>query len=114
MTSTCKVERITGEVTDPDTAVVTLTRDVVLAQAFCYIPRDPVDATAPRVGDVGVATEQRTALELPWDTTGIRGGDLVTILTSPTPAVVGRVLRVAAVAADEDATALRLSCEEVT
>lgn len=113
MTSTCRVERVTGEATDSN-GLVTQTRDVVLANSFCYLPSDPVDATSPRAGDVAALTEQRTSLQLPWDTTGVRGGDLVTILTARTPANVGRVLRVVAVALDEDATALRLSCEEVT
>lgn len=113
MTSTCTIGRPGADVTNPTTGVVTTPLTAVYAGP-CYLPKDAVDSTSARLADVASVTAQRTALELPWDTTGVAKDDVVTVTGSTSPANAGRVMRVLSVAVDDDATALRISCEELT
>lgn len=73
--------------------------------------RPSAGARVVNAGDTDVPLE-RFDLWLPWDTTGVKVDQVVTMTSSSTPHIVGRRYRVAEVLGGSDAEALKLSVEE--
>lgn len=115
MTSRCTVERTTGETTDATTGIATQTVTPVWSGP-CYLPRQNggLGSRGSRLADVAAMTEQGTVIEVPWDTAGLAVDDVLTVTASPMPANVGRQLRIIGLPIDEEATVLRVACEELT
>lgn len=68
----------------------------------------PADGNAPG----SMSAVDQLEVHVPADTEGIQVGDLVTVVSSPNPAAIGRVLRVASTPTKTLRTAWRLMCED--
>jgi len=114
MTTTCTITRVTGETTNPVTAVITPTT-VTVYSGKCRMQQRSVDPSQEQPGQAFVRLVP-FELQLPVTTsTGIRAEDLVTVTASEhDPDLVGRTFRVTGLAHKEEATARRIRCEEVT
>lgn len=108
MRSTCKVERPTGESTDPLTGAVTVT------YAPVYSGRCRVKAAQPGAqvgGAESTAVVSSTELHTPWNSLALLPGDVLTVLTSDQPRLVGYRARVTGEHVGDDTTAQRVPVE---
>lgn len=115
MVDTCAIQHRTGEVTDPETGVVTPTYTTVYT-GKCRVQRRS-DAGSASQADVGEAALLIGHLEVhvPMAVTAVVADDVVTITASVLdPALVGAVYKVRAVPEKSFQTARRLAVIEVT
>lgn len=113
MVDTCRVERVTGRTTDPDTGEVVTTVEVVYDGPGKLQTQNPYPSE-PNAGE-RVWTLAQTEVHLPMDTSGDVGtDDVVTVSSALDTASVGRTFRVRSAIRKTFQTANRLLVEEVT
>ena len=113
MVDTCRITRVTGTTTDPDTGVVTPGYTLIY-EGVCRVQQRTASA---RPADAGEAYQLLLGLELqlPVAATGIEVSDVAAITASANDAdLVGREFRVRELAHKTEATARRIGVEEVT
>lgn len=114
MVDTCTITRTTGESTNDDTGVVTLTTSAIYT-GRCRIQQSQLGADSTPA-DPGEAYVRLVAfeLQLPMSVTGLRVGDVATITASALdPDLVGRAFNILGLAHKTHATARRLQVQEV-
>lgn len=112
MVDTCTITRADGtETTDPGTGIVTPGGSTIYTGP-CRVQVRALVAQSPEAGEVQLSVGQ-VEMQIPMAVTGVRTGDVATILTAALdPDLVGRRFRVSVPAHKTHATARRLSCTE--
>lgn len=114
MVDTCRITRVTGTVTDPDTGVVTPGYTTIY-EGVCRVQQRSASDARPADAGEAYLVLLRLELQLPNSATGIAVGDTATITASVNDAdLVDREFRVRELAHKSEATARRLGVEEVT
>ena len=112
MLEACIVRRVSGEVTDDHGNVTPVY--VAVHTGKCRVPPPTVQATTPEVGGSTV-TVRRQEIHFPVGAFRPAVGQVVEVTDSPTdPFLAGRVFRVTDPGTGANATAYRLSVEEVS
>lgn len=110
MTSTARVETVRAE-TDPLTGqVAAVVVGVAHESIRCRVRTRSAGPAAVHVGGASVP-ESVSIISFPWDTLGLAPGMRVTILTSESPILVGRVFRLTRPPDSEQVTAQRWEVE---
>lgn len=115
MLDTCSIKRLSGQVTDRETGVITSTYASVYA-GKCKVQQQ-TRGGIPRPEDVGEAQVYLSRIEVhvPMSVTGIAADDIVTITASALDVdLVNRVFHIREIDHKTFLTARRLSVEEVT
>lgn len=114
MTSTCSIAPPGVEpVTDPETGEVTFPDAVAVYTGKCRV-RPAGTQGRPTEAGAQELREFDFLVTVPFSVAGVRKGHLVTVSTSPDPALVGLLIEVQDVARGEHITARRLLCTEVS
>lgn len=116
MTDTCTIKRQTGTTTDPNTGAVTPTYADVYGSAAkpgkCRVKTATNVPTERAVGEQYVVLAQ-LQLSIPMSATGVRGGDVVTIVASQfDPDLPGRTFTIGERYGQSQATARRFAIED--
>lgn len=109
MVDEVRIDHPSGPVTDRDTGAVTETWDLVYEGA-ARVPRADASTRVVVTGET-ITPAQPTVL-VPWDTTGVRPDDRVTVTRSVSPGMVGRVLWVTDTSPRTFQSAVHLTCRE--
>lgn len=108
MTATCQVNERGGDpITDPNTGETTPELGGLVYAGRCHIRPG---GGSPVVIEGGEAFTYDFQVSLPAATTGVTGGQLLTVTGSPDPDLIGRVLEVEQVDRGDYRTARRLQC----
>jgi hypothetical protein len=108
MSATCELREREGDpVTDPNTLETTIAPGALVYAGRCHIRPG---GGAPIVIEGGEAFTYDFQVSLPAATTGVTGGQLLTVTDSPDPDLIGRVLEVQEVDRGDYRTARRLQC----
>jgi hypothetical protein len=112
MVDACRITRVTGATTDPETGVRTETTTTVYS-GRCRLQQRSTGGSRSDVGEVSVV-QVSTELQLPTSATGVRPGDTAVMTASVLdPDLVNRAYRVTGDAAKTHLTARRLDVREV-
>jgi hypothetical protein len=114
MADTCTIRRVTGESTDPASAVVTptyLSPDPYAGR--CRVQQSLAQADQHDAGE-DYQLRLRLTLQLPMSVTGVQVGDQVTITASRDPDLFGRAFLVRDLFHKTDASARRVGITERT
>jgi hypothetical protein len=113
MLDTCTIRRVTGDAVDAD-GNVTPTYSAPLYAGLCRVQTNEPQERTPDTGDVGTVTTQRYSVHVPVGAYAPQVGDVVTIdYAHLDPYLAGRIYRVVGLLHKSQATAYRLSVEEV-
>lgn len=114
MADTCRITRVTGTVTDPDTGVQEVGYTLIY-EGVCRVQQRSASGARPADAGEAYLLMLRLELQLPNSATGIAVGDTATITACVNDAdLVVREFRVRELAHKSEATARRLGVEEVT
>ncbi len=113
MQDSCTIRRRTGEVTDPETGIVTPTYSTIYT-GRCRVQQQQAQARPETPGEAYVLMVRRE-VHVPMAVTGLRAGDEVLMTASAAdPDLPGRTFLIRELFAKSHATARRLGVEEQT
>lgn len=108
MSATCEVRALAaGTTTDPNTGEIITPDGALIYAGKCHV--QPGGGSAAQVEGGEVFTYD-FLVSLPASVTGVSGGHLLTVTTSPDPDLVGRAMEVQRVDRGDYRTARRLQC----
>lgn len=114
MTATCTIRAWDGEwTTDPDTGEATRALGTVAYSGNCRVRPATLQAQSREMGGAETFVSD-LMVSVPVSATGVRKGQLVTIDSSPDPALVGLTAEIQDVARGDNLTARRMWCLEVS
>lgn len=112
MTGTVRIDKPGEKVLDPATDKYVTVPGAKVYEGAANVQSD-VTATTLTVAGGDSVTVAPVIVKVPWDTTGILPGQVVTVLTTPTdPDLPGRVVYVKAANVNSFATCRRIVCTD--
>lgn len=108
MSATCEVRALgAGTTTDPNTGEIITPNGALIYAGKCHVQAGGGSAAQVEGGEVFTYD---FLVSLPAAVSGVSGGQLVTVTSSPDPDLVGRVMEVQRVDRGDFRTARRLQC----